>query len=185
MKVNIIIGRFQPFTNGHMKCVDWAYEKKRLNTVICIIDTPSNKIDKKHPFSTDLLMRYYKNLSTLNDHIENIVVVKSADIIKISDELNKYGYTIGSWTCGSDRYDDYLRISTNYHDRANLSEDFELLEVPRMDEDVSATQVRDALLKNDKKKFFKLTPYSKLVGRILFKDIFDDLRKQIELVYGL
>ena len=61
-QVNITMGRFQPFTNGHMSCVQYAYDKLGIPTVICMIDTPDNKVDEKHPFPSSMLLPLYKDL---------------------------------------------------------------------------------------------------------------------------
>ena len=38
-KVNIVVGRFQPFTAGHYACITTAKKLRNLPTVICIINT--------------------------------------------------------------------------------------------------------------------------------------------------
>ena len=49
-KVNITIGRFQPFTKGHMKCVEEAYKELSVPTIVCMINVKDEKVDEKHPY---------------------------------------------------------------------------------------------------------------------------------------
>lgn len=154
MKVNLLQGRFQPFTLGHMKCVDAASEKG-IPTVIAQIET--RKADKKHPFIDSELEEPMQDLID-STNIQDIIKVRNADIVKIGEEFAKRGYEICSWTCGTDRIDSYTKMSSRYHDQAGLTDDFEMIEVKRGDEDISATKVRNAIMNDDRKTFEKLTP---------------------------
>ena len=177
-KVNIVLGRFQPFTKGHYKCVEEAWRQKNLPSVICIINTPENKVDERHPFPSDMLIDLYKDWFDADEKIESIILVPNADIVKIAEELKKHRYQIGSWTCGTDRIKDYTRISTNYKEQAELSDDFEMIEVKRGDDDISATKARQALKDDDRTEFNKLVPVIHL-GTRLKNDIFAILRDQL------
>lgn len=179
-RVNIVIGRFQPFTAGHYVCVKTANEKKNVPTVICIVNTPESKVDKRHPFTTDLIMDVYKDFFNNSVLIKDVIPVKNANIIDISKALRDKGYEIASWTCGTDRYDDYSRMADKYSVPAELPDDFECIEVPRTDEDISATKARTCLLNNDKDGFFKLMPD----GLEKSDDIFNSLKQQIDKVYN-
>lgn len=154
MKVNLLQGRFQPFTLGHMKCVVAAAERG-IPTVIAQIETKT--ADKKHPFTDDDLEKPMRDLVD-STSIQDVIKVKSADIVKIGEEFAKRGYEICSWTCGTDRIDSYQKMADKYHDKAGLTDDFTMIEIKRGDEDISATKVRNAILADDKKTFEKLTP---------------------------
>ena len=158
---NIVIGRFQPFTDGHMKCIDEAYRQLGIGTVICLINTPENKVDKRHPFSTQTLIPIYNDLKSTFKTINDIITVDNADIVKIGEALNDK-YIIKSWTCGTDRIDAYTKMSEKYKEQAGLAEDFQMIEVKRSDDDISATRARQALIDGDVKTFNKLTPYNTL-----------------------
>lgn len=178
--VNILVGRFQPFTNGHYKCIEAAWNTKRLPTVICMIDTPEAKVDKRHPFPSDMLLDLYSNLINNDKKIADIITVKNANIIAIAAELKKHNFKIASWTCGTDRYDSYNTMAEKYHDAAELSDDFEVIEVKRSDEDVSATKARNCLLNNDRKEFISMMP-----AGIDQDKLFDVLKDQLETVYSM
>lgn len=179
--VNICIGRFQPFTNGHYKCVETAWKLKHLPTVICIINVPESKVDKRHPFPTSMLVDVYNDVFANDPKIADVVAVSSADIVAISKMLQQNGMQIASWTCGTDRFETYNRMSTKYHELANLSDDFELLEIPRSDDDVSATKARNCLLNDDMDGFFNMLPNMSDRSKL---NLYDKLKQQIENVYN-
>ena len=58
-KVNITIGRFQPFTKGHMKCVEAAYNELGIPTIVCMINVKDDKVDEKHPFPSSLIFSIF------------------------------------------------------------------------------------------------------------------------------
>ena len=124
-------------------------------------------------------MPIYKELGKDYNSILDTVLVKNADIVKIGEILNDK-YIIKSWTCGTDRVNAYKNMSEKYKEQAGLADDFQMIEVPRGDEDISATKVRKALLDGDKRTFEKLTPYNTL--RSIMKEpdkIYNLLRGQI------
>ena len=180
-RVNIMIGRFQPFTKGHYKCIEEAWKLKHVPTVICMINTPDEKVDRKHPFPSSMLLPLYKSFFANDDKVAGIELIKNADIVAIGELLHER-YDICSWTCGTDRISSYQRMSEKYHDRAHLSDDFEMIEVKRSDEDISATKVRQALLDDDKKLFYKLTPVMSLTSYLKMNP-FEVLRQQLLKVY--
>lgn len=180
-RVNIMIGRFQPFTKGHYKCVEAAMRQKNVPTVIAMINTPDEKADEKHPFPSSLLLPLYEELFKKDKNIAGIILIKNADIVKIGEECKKQGYEIVSWTCGTDRIDAYSSMSSRYHDQANLADDFEMIEIPRTGEDISATKVRQALLADNRAEFIKLTPMIPLSMRMKM-DIYEILKEQINKV---
>lgn len=179
-KVNLMIGRFQPFTNGHMKCVDYAYDKLHIPTIIAMINTPDEKVDEKHPFPSSLLLPIYKDMFDQNSKILDIILVKNADIVKIGEEIYNMGYEISSWTCGTDRIESYSKMAEKYKEKAHLSDDFQMLEIKRSDEDISATRVRKSLMDDDLQTFKKLTPLMSLKSRVKLGDnIYNVLRNQL------
>ena len=182
-KVNVMIGRFQPFTNGHLKCVEEAWTKKGVPTVICMVNTKDEKVDDRKPFPSSILLPLYEEAFSKDKRIAKIVLVTNADIVKIGEVLKDDGYEICSWTCGTDRYDSYSKMAEKYGDKAGLTDDFKMIEVKRSDDDISATKVRQALLDNDKKTFDKLTPFGTLTQHLRGNEsIYEILKNQINKV---
>ena len=179
-RVNIMIGRFQPFTKGHYKCIEEAWKVKGVPTIICMINTLDEKVDEKHPFPSSMLLPLYKDLFKKDNKIEDIILVKNADIVAIGEMLYN-DYDIVSWTCGTDRIDSYRKMTDRYHDGAHLSDDFEMIEIKRGDDDISATKARQALLDDDRQLFYRLVPLVPL-GVHLKEDYFTILQQQIRIV---
>lgn len=178
-QVNIMIGRFQPITNGHMKCVEEAWKRKHMPTIIAMIGVKPEKVDEKHPFSSDILLPLYEDVFKGDKMVEKIILVKNANIVEIGEILFNDGYQICSWTCGTDRLDSYQKMSNKYHDQAHLSDDFEMIEIKRTDEDISATKARQALIEDDKKTFASLTPLTSIKTRLKNDYVYNSLREQI------
>jgi nicotinic acid mononucleotide adenylyltransferase len=180
-KVNIVIGRFQPFTTGHYLCAMAAMRKKGLKTVVCMMNVPEYKVDERHPFPSDMLISLYNNLLTNDPYIADVVTVPSADIVKVSEILRSYNYQIAAWTCGTDRYPQYSVQAARYHDRAGLTDDFEVIKVQRdLEKDVSATKARNCLLNNDKAGFLSMIPSGQNED-----ELYSTLKEQIDIVYGV
>ena len=169
--VNIIVGRFQPFTLGHVACVKQAVKDVGENTVLCVVDT--TKADDKHPFLTSEMTDILDKIVMYEKNVVGWVRVKNADIVKNAEILREAGYNPVSWTCGTDRYDSYSRMATKYADMAGLTEDFKVIEVKRGDDDISATKVRTALKEGDRKAFEASMP-------VYLHSSFDEMKKMID-----
>ena len=160
------MGRFQPITLGHIKCAETAWKENGIKTILLMVET--TKEDAKHPFATSMLLSTYKKLDNEFEFMAGVVVVKSADIVKNVEICRDNGFEPVSWTCGTDRFDDYQKMISKYGPQMGLTDDFTVIKIKRGDDDISATQVRNAILTDDKKTFDKLTPktihplYSKL-----------------------
>ena len=148
--VNILVGRFQPFTLGHLKCVQNIYRTRGLKTVLCMVET--TKTDDRKPFLTKILKPFYKKLVKAYEEIEDIILIKNADIVKIGEELGVLGLTAKTWTCGTDRYESYSKMAKKY------APDIEVVEIKREYSDVSATAVREAIKADHKDRFEELVP---------------------------
>ena len=181
-EVNITIGRFQPFTKGHLACIESVYNELGLPTIICMIGVSDEKVDEKHPFPSSMLLPMYKDVFEKNKMVADIILVKNANIVEIGEELYKKGYQIKSWSCGTDRLASYEKMSSKYAEQAHLSPDFKMFEIKRSDEDISATKVRNALLKDDYKTFAAMTPLATLKSKLVGKDYYNELKEQINKV---
>lgn len=159
-KVNIFIGRFQPFTLGHAKVLESLYKKNKLTTVVFLIRSKKTKKDDnfKRPFDIDLQKDMLKAVKS-RYNIEDIIVLDSAAIDKIFNSLRpKYEPVL--WGAGSDRIKSYSYQvdKQQYRDELNVLPDFKLHEIKRTGKNISATQVRIAILKDDFEEFSKLVP---------------------------
>ena len=166
-KPAIIVGRFQPLTKGHLKLILEA-KRKGLEPVLCMIDT--KKTDERKPWDSRFLLDLYAE--PMKKLGFRIVLVKSADIVEIGKAIPGMGLQpaasqmgwpaasrIRAWFCGTDRYKDYARMVDKYGAEAGLDPEFELVEIPRSDEDISATKCREAIVSGDFATFSKLYIY--------------------------
>jgi nicotinamide mononucleotide adenylyltransferase len=149
-KVNIVLGRFQPFTIGHLKCCTNVFKQRGLKTVLCVIDTI--KPDEKHPFLTKIMWSGFKGLVKEYEEICDVVLIKSADILKIGEAVAQKGYSVATWSCGTDRIDAYTRMCKKY------APEVDVIEIHREDSDVSGTQVRKLIAEGKEDQFKELTP---------------------------
>lgn len=175
-RVNLVFGRFMPFTKGYYKCVEEAWKAKGIPTVICMIRVPEDKVDEKHPFPSAMIVDLYKDILLKDPKIVTVIDVPRADPVLVHQQLGDK-YQIASLTCGTDRFAAYQWMY-KYKEQADLADDFEILEVKRSDEDVSATKARKALLDDDRMEFLKLIPMVPLSTKSE-NDIFAILREQI------
>lgn len=180
-KINILLGRFQPITTGHLRCAEVALEETGSRSVLCMIGTRPEKVDLRHPFPADLLLELYDGLLD-KKLFAGIVLVRNANIIEIGKALLKAGYLPGSWTCGSDRITDYRRLARDHAAAAGLSPDFRVIEIRRDSSDTSATQARELLLKDKKSEFLQIFPRIPL--RLAGKNIYNRLREQLLRVHS-
>lgn len=169
MKVNIIIGRFQPLTNGHLKCIKEVWDDAGVPTIIAMIETSS--ADSRHPFLSKQLVPLYKRMFKNNAMIADIVTVKNADIVKLGEMLGGMGYEICSWVCGDDRYDKYKYMADRYHDQAHLTDDFKMIRIMR--NDVSATLARQYLYEDNLLSFKEITPFSTYMFHLFRKKLLE------------
>ena len=64
----------------------------------------------KEKIRDEELIEIYKNIPELYKYIEDIIEVPNVDIVKIKESLNKLGYNIKYWVCGSDRIKSYQKM---------------------------------------------------------------------------
>ena len=143
-EVKICLGRFQPFTLGHLKMATYKILKgpdkeqqdnlreqpnlkeiANQKTVILVISTSEDKVDTRHPFNDqvmknefDLIKRNYGN------EIEDILYVKSADICAWGELIKKHGYKASVWLTGSDEAKVYkmMAMKVPEYEKRNLKD---------------------------------------------------------------
>lgn len=137
----IIVGRFQPFTDGHLAMYKFA--KSRFPVVhVGVSERKSPRFDVSNPFKwkdradwarkatgAKVYKAFGLNPDTLEDQVGKPVVM----VVGKDQEQ-----AIKNWQ--------------------RSRPDMQYLIVPRSDEDISATKVRQALVENDEKKFRSMMP---------------------------
>jgi cytidyltransferase-like protein len=157
--VNIFVGRFQPFTLGHVKVFEQLYKENGLPVVVLIVRSDRNK--EKAPFSEDLQIAMFKKMEREYPFLEAAYVINNAAVDNIFATLRP-AYEPILWGFGTDRKKayDYMINKPDYREQLGVNPEFAGFEIRRGDEDISATKVREALIIDDQNGFKKLTPRS-------------------------
>jgi hypothetical protein len=155
-KVNILAGRFQPFTEGHMKVVEQLYKANGLPTFILVVR--GGKADPvKNPFDEDTQLAMIGAIQSHNKMVEGAAVIGTAGIDTIFNALRPT-YEPVLWGAGTDRLKAYKYQIDKYKEELNALPELDAFEIKRGEEDVSATKVREALKIDDEATFKKMTP---------------------------
>lgn len=67
-KVNIVIGKFQPFNNGHLKMCTRLKKENNLPVFLCVVH-PGSEPGSKYPFSEDLIKKSIGSLTSENNKL--------------------------------------------------------------------------------------------------------------------
>lgn len=170
-KVNLIMGRFQPFHNGHLKMVDFMKEKNGFPSYIIVVHPGHNKSGKS-PFPIEKVEKYMGEISKNYDQIEGFMLVSRGLLGSAVVKLLDLGYDPQLIGAGDDRVDDYQK-QMDYIKQSDIkdiiSPKMELIETPRTN---SATKVRQTLSNRDFSKFKNLVPKE-------IANLYNDLLKDI------
>jgi cytidyltransferase-like protein len=171
-KVNIFVGRFQPFTKGHIKSIQDAFLINDLKTVLVIV---RNKNDEKIYFEDSILVKMSENIcESFEKIIKDKVIVDQASISKIFNALRpKYEPVL--WIMGSDRLKTYMyQINKiEYRNELNVLPEFKQFEIKRTSDDISSSKVREFLKIEDIKSFKESVP-------VCIHDMYEELKNNLK-----
>jgi len=158
--VNMFVGRFQPFTLGHAKVVKAIHQQNGYPVVILLVKAKKKKKEDafKRPYDEDTQMEMLNKLKK-ELPIEDVFIIPTGGIDTMFNAMRpKYEPVL--WGTGSDRMKTYgFQVNKEpYREDLGVRDDFKLFEIPRTGNNISATQVRNAMLDGDVKLFKKLTP---------------------------
>lgn len=158
--VNMFVGRFQPFTLGHAKVVEAIHKQNGYPVVILLVKAKNKKKEDafKRPYDEETQVKMLKKLKSTYP-IEDVFIIPTGGIDTMFNTMRpKYEPVL--WGTGSDRMKTYgFQVNKpEYREDLGVRPDFGLFEIPRDDNNISATQVRNAMLDGDEKLFKKLTP---------------------------
>lgn len=162
-KVNMFVGRFQPFTLGHAKVLETIHKQNGYPVVVFLVKAAKAQKDDaaKRPYDTETQIGMFMHVQKQYPFLKEIFVIPSAGIDLMFNEMRpKYEPVL--WGTGTDRFKTYGYQVNNdkYREALGVLPEFGLFEIKRDDDDISATKVREALLNDDKKTFEKTTPKS-------------------------
>ena len=159
--VNMFVGRFQPFTLGHAKVVETIYKQNGYPVVILLVKAKNKKKEDsfKRPYDEKTQLDMFKAVQRQYPFLKEIFVIPTGGIDTMFNAMRpKYEPVL--WGTGSDRMKTYgYQVNKDsYREDLGVRDDFGLFEIPRTGKNISATQVRNAMLDGDEKLFKKLTP---------------------------
>lgn len=159
--VNMFVGRFQPFTLGHAKVIETISKQNGYPVVIFLIKSKTKKKEDafKRPYDEETQLEMLNNLKKKYP-IEKVYILDRAAIDYMFNAMRADDYEPVLWGTGTDRLKTYSYQvdKPEYREDLGVRDDFGLFEIPRTGKNISATQVRNAMLDGDEKLFKKLTP---------------------------
>jgi cytidyltransferase-like protein len=158
--VNMFVGRFQPFTLGHVKVFEKMYKENGLPVVVYMVR--GGKADpEKRPFDEDMQQAMFAKMKKQYPFLEASIVVPNGAIDTMFAAARP-AYEPMMWGYGTDRKKSYGAMinKQSYRDELGVDPSFKGFEIKRGDENISASKVRNALKIDDEKTFKKMTPKS-------------------------
>ena len=143
----IISGRFEPVTKIHASIIERIGKENKKGTIFIVNGKTTSKDKIRNPFSV------YDRIKMLEAIKPNNVDIKVISTGFFVDELNEMEDTNFIIYAGSDRVDRYRKYSSYMNEGKNLTSK----EIKRVDDDISATKVREALINNDRETFKNMT----------------------------
>jgi cytidyltransferase-like protein len=185
-EVNVIVGRFQPFHNGHLKMAQQLNKENGLPVILAVVH-PGHNISKKSPFSTDLVTKYMESVVKDNpDLIIGYFIVNKGLLGVIYGKSKEHGFLPKAFGAGDDRFEDFNK-QAEYLKKAggDFPEDLKIIQTKRSS---SGEDVRKKLDSEDFLSFKKLVPpavssmYNQLVSAVKGKEVKEsiDLNEYIE-----
>ena len=180
--ITIVFGRFNPPTIGHKKLLDTAAEFSENNDYLIVPSRTQDK--KKNPLSADIKISFMKRM--FNIHAEKIL--NEPEIKTIFDVLVKShmdGYSNVRIVVGSDRVEEFEKITGNYNGKLYQFKKIELLSAGDRDPDgeglegVSASNQRQLVMDNNFEQFQKGIPGE--ISEELAKELFDNLQNSMRI----
>lgn len=198
--IGVTIGRFQPFHAGHASIVREL--SKKFDRVIVIV--AGNKESEKNPFSFNMRVKLMK--ASLPDIANKLEVHKAewegkesgflpgvlSEILADDESTTLQKDYAVNVVVGEDRYKDVLNQIESakklVKNGRELNLDPSLINVQKMErtvdgEDVkgvSATKVRDALIRDDKESVEKMLDPHVISNPSQFERLYNDLKKEME-----
>ena len=148
-EVNIVIGKFQPFNNGHLKLIKKANQSNGLPVVIMVVNGPKSFIKGE---IMDKMMSIVSD--ELPDVIDSYKYIDN-DLLSSAIEGLEGKYNPKTLTIGTKRLDNYLLQSRSLKKRKKLDKDFILQTAPEW---VSSSEILNDLGEKNYLNFKKNVP---------------------------
>lgn len=174
--VNMFVGRFQPFTLGHAKVLETIHKENGYPVVVLLVKAKTKKKEDafKRPYDEKTQLKMFKAVQKQYPFLKEIFIIPTGGIDTMFNAMRpKYEPVL--WGTGTDRLKTYgFQVNKDeYREDLGVRSDFRLFEIPRNDDNISATQVRNAMLDGDEKLFKSTTPKS-------LHKMYGELKKKLE-----
>lgn len=156
-RVNIVIGNFQPFNNGHLKSLQRTKQEDQLPIILAVIEPREGStksfipLDLQKKIMTSVMAEY-------PDLIEDVVYVPDSlldsTISLLSDEYHVCGVTIGK-----DHFENYVLQKKNLVRRGKINDAFNIYSTPYWNK---TSDIREMIYRKDFVNFKKNAPKSLL-----------------------
>lgn len=173
--VNLLIGRFQPFHNGHLKMAKFLKEKNDLPSVAVVVYPGHNKSGKS-PFREKTIQKYMDGIVRDEKDVVDYIIVQRGLIGSAIVKLLEKGYKPQLIGAGEDRINDYTK-QIEYVKKSDIGDqmqDLKLVETPRV---TSATKVREEIKDGDYSRFKRLVPRA-------VENVYDLLKAEMKVNEG-
>ena len=178
---NKVLSDLFKITLGHAKVIDTISKQNGHPVVVLLIKSKTKKAEDafKRPYDEETQLAMLNKLKSKYP-IEKVYILDRAAIDYMFNAMRADGYEPVLWGTGTDRLKTYSYQvdKPEYRESLNCREDFGLFEIPRSGKNISATQVRNAMLDGDEKLFKKLTPKP-------IHGMYDELRTKLEVSMGV
>ena len=170
-KVNIVIGKFQPFNNGHLKMCTRLKKENNLPIFLCVVH-PGAESSKKYPFSEDLIKKSIGSLTSENDNIFAGYEIVTSDLLEDSiNSVVKYANPV-SICIGERDFENMVLQREWIRNKYDLEGgDIEIYKTPQW---ANNNEVRDCIKEGDFQKFRSKVPKSIAV-------LFNEFTKQLSV----
>lgn len=194
-----------PETLKGLKVLGRVIKKDSVENVIKFLDIKEGDLTEqendfiKRPFTNELISKELDIIKKNNKNIIDVVYVQSAfhAFVLFNKFLsdNKDKYEAQYWMCGEDRIDDYQRIINDYvkgekvitlehggEPIEKMTQNLELNTGKGRTEGISGTDVRKAILNNDKSAFCKIMPKGTDILFDEFVESFETFKEKIKVL---
>jgi len=155
-KVNLLIGRFQPFHNGHLKMAKFLKEKNNFPSLVVVVYPGHNKSGKS-PFDEEMINKYMSEVVKDEEEIQDYIIVQRGLIGSAIMKIMKMGYLPVLVGAGEDRIEDYTK-QLEYVKKSEIGDKMKNLKLIQTPRSTSATEVRQAIKDEDYQKFKRMVP---------------------------
>lgn len=165
-EVNIVIGKFQPFHNGHLQECNDIFEKNDKKVVL--IQKLKKGVTENSPYFDELMEESFNYLIENNKFLKEFYIYKNDGICDFLNELN---YNIKTITCNQYLKEEIEKHSKKYN--LKLTEDFEFKSFSHHENgNINSKYILKLLKEDDFIEFKKVVPkelhnlYQKLKNKI-------------------